>query len=184
MNRTRKWVTVAISCALLAAVGGWFWLRQPLAGPSSLDAPESARPANPPDERPMALTRQAPVFDGFHSAMRPPGEDVAAVQEAWQAYLRLHREAAAPIGLNEDLTAALTTRSAFAPAFLPKNHPAIVQGCLVDRWGTPFHLHTPGGARLVVRSAGPDRRLFTEDDLVIGEERDTSGAVRDLVHLP
>ena len=39
-------------------------------------------------------------------------------------------------------------------------------GELCDRWGTPFFFHAESAARMEIRSAGPDRRLWTEDDVV------------------
>jgi hypothetical protein len=34
-------------------------------------------------------------------------------------------------------------------------------------FGNPFHFHAESGTRMVVRSAGPDGRLFTPDDLTM-----------------
>ncbi|GAB4173537.1 MAG: hypothetical protein Fur0032_13170 [Terrimicrobiaceae bacterium] len=39
-------------------------------------------------------------------------------------------------------------------------------GQLLDRWGVPYHLHQMSSNDLDFRSAGPDRELFTADDLV------------------
>jgi hypothetical protein len=40
------------------------------------------------------------------------------------------------------------------------------EGNLLDAWGTPFHFHPISRHALEIRSAGPDRELFTEDDIV------------------
>jgi hypothetical protein len=37
-------------------------------------------------------------------------------------------------------------------------------GELTDRWGTPFFFHQVSKAQMEVRSAGPDRRMWTADD--------------------
>jgi hypothetical protein len=41
------------------------------------------------------------------------------------------------------------------------------QGELLDPWGTPYFFHQLSGSQTEVRSAGPDRILYTLDDLVI-----------------
>jgi len=48
----------------------------------------------------------------------------------------------------------------------PLDHPRVSpDGELLDAWGTPFHFHSISRDHLEVRSAGPDKALFTEDDL-------------------
>lgn len=73
----------------------------------------------------------------------------------------------ASIGDNADITAALTgTQYAGQKGHLfPRQHNAIRGGQLVDRWGTPFWFHANGPGRLEIRSAGPDKQLFTPDDV-------------------
>jgi hypothetical protein len=71
-----------------------------------------------------------------------------------------------PLGFNEEITRALTGRNPLELAFIPSTHPAInALGLLCDRWGTPFHFHPVAIDRTDVRSAGPDRKLFTQDDI-------------------
>ena len=41
-----------------------------------------------------------------------------------------------------------------------------VRGELIDRWGTPFFFHQLSREFMQVRSAGPDRRHFTADDVL------------------
>jgi len=38
------------------------------------------------------------------------------------------------------------------------------KGELIDRWGTPLELHYVSSNSIGIRSAGPDRELFTKDD--------------------
>jgi hypothetical protein len=39
-------------------------------------------------------------------------------------------------------------------------------GDLVDRWGTPYFFHQLSSTNMEIRSAGPDRILWTDDDLI------------------
>ena len=41
------------------------------------------------------------------------------------------------------------------------------RGELIDSWGTPFFFHQLARTQMEVRSAGPDRRMWTADDLVM-----------------
>lgn len=73
-----------------------------------------------------------------------------------------------PVGTNAEITAALTGHNRRQLAFIPADHPAInPRGELCDRWGTPFFFHAESGTRMEIRSAGPDRRLHTDDDVVL-----------------
>jgi hypothetical protein len=72
-----------------------------------------------------------------------------------------------PLGSNRDFTAALSGKNHAALAALPPDHPAInAQGELVDRYGSPLHFHPLTLNAVEIRSAGPDRKLFTSDDAV------------------
>ena len=39
-------------------------------------------------------------------------------------------------------------------------------GELVDRWGTPYFFHQLSRTSMEIRSAGPDRKMYTEDDVI------------------
>lgn len=41
------------------------------------------------------------------------------------------------------------------------------QGELLDRWGAPYFFHQLSLNEMEVRSAGPDRTMFTTDDIVV-----------------
>jgi hypothetical protein len=73
-----------------------------------------------------------------------------------------------PIGDNVDITEVLTGRNPLGYAFVPRDCPAInAEGELCDRWGTPFVFHQLAGDAMEIRSAGPDRELYTGDDEVL-----------------
>ncbi len=72
-----------------------------------------------------------------------------------------------PVGLNEEITAALVGRNKKGVAVLPKNHPAISpKGELTDRWGSPYFFHALSGTQMEIRSSGPDRKRYTADDIL------------------
>lgn len=59
--------------------------------------------------------------------------------------------------------------------FIPSDHPRLnAQGEMVDAWGTPFFFHLISRTSIEVRSAGADRRMFTDDDVVAGNPPESS----------
>jgi len=70
-----------------------------------------------------------------------------------------------PVGDNVALVAALVGENAKRTAYLTRDCPALVNGKLVDRWGTPYWFHATSNRVTEIVSAGPDRELFTGDDL-------------------
>jgi hypothetical protein len=92
--------------------------------------------------------------------------DLAAINAIFEAY-RSSIHGMDPVGENREITAALTGHNKLGFAFIPPDCPALnAQGELCDRWGTPYFFHQIAGDRMEVRSAGPDHRLWTDDDVV------------------
>ncbi len=80
-----------------------------------------------------------------------------------------------PLGDNEDVVQALTGGNRYGDVFIATNDPAVNErGQLVDRWGTPYHFHARSVDAIDVRSAGPDKILFSEDDVVHPATQDST----------
>lgn len=72
-----------------------------------------------------------------------------------------------PVGNNLEITKALlgdNTRQVKMP--LPVGSRLNDQGELTDRWGSPYFFHQLSAKEMEIRSAGPDRRMWTSDDLL------------------
>ncbi|MFM7101545.1 MAG: hypothetical protein ACKO3N_10275 [Verrucomicrobiota bacterium] len=96
----------------------------------------------------------------------PPREDLQIVQAVLEAYGRAL--GAHPAGDNGDILAALTGRNPLGLVFVPPDHPSIdPDGRLLDRWGTPIFFDSMSRSETRLRSAGPDKSLWTGDDLVV-----------------
>jgi hypothetical protein len=93
-------------------------------------------------------------------------QDVSVVMNLFAQYRK--RFQGYPVGEdNATFVNALTGNNPGRLAFIGRDHPAIdAQGRLLDRWGEPFFFHLLGKDELEIRSAGPDRKLYTEDDLL------------------
>lgn len=74
-----------------------------------------------------------------------------------------------PFGNNREITAKLNGGNAKQVVFLkPEDGMRINdRGQLIDNWGTPFFFHQISGIEMQIRSAGPDRKMWTSDDLVL-----------------
>jgi hypothetical protein len=128
----------------------------------SLVAPEPALDAAPQEG---VIAR-----DGDELA-RPPRNDTAHDDvETVSRLLQEYRSAfgAMPVGeMNDEIVRRLQGENPRGLAVLPKAHSNInAAGELVDRWGTPYRFHPESSWMMTVRSAGPDKRMWSSDDIV------------------
>ena len=73
-----------------------------------------------------------------------------------------------PVGSNSEITSQLNGKNPKQADFIQSEAGMRLNanGELVDPWGTPYFFHQLSGTRMEIRSAGPDRILWTADDLV------------------
>lgn len=131
--------------------------------------PPAFEPGEPPRLLPGRVVdpaRPPAAWERLLAADGSPAEDLAALGDLVAGYLHAGPgETRRAIGFNEDLAPALTDAAALGEAALPADHPAIRAGRLIDRWGTPWQVHPLAADKIELRSAGPDRRLYTADDV-------------------
>jgi hypothetical protein len=73
-----------------------------------------------------------------------------------------------PVGTNAEIMKALMgDNPKHAKLGPPEGQGLNEKGELTDRWGTPYFFHQMSAAEMEVRSAGPDRKLWTPDDVVV-----------------
>jgi len=107
------------------------------------------------------------LADGLNSPGGSSRSDLRLVDQVFIAY-RSALHSGNPVGENAEITAALKGRNKLGYAFIPPDSPAInSKGELCDRWGTPYFFHQLSGEKMEIRSAGPDRKLWTADDEVL-----------------
>ena len=91
---------------------------------------------------------------------------VNALQDLLEEY-RVIVKSGYPIGLNAEVTNALLGDNPKKVAVLDQAHPRINdEGELVDQWGTPYFFHAQSLQDVSVRSAGEDRKMYTDDDVL------------------
>lgn len=114
--------------------------------------------------------------DSLHSDEHGPQRDLEVVAEFLETYARA--TGGQPIGDNADITAAIsgTQYPGQKGRVFPQNHRAVKNGKLVDRWGEPLWFHPNSGNSMEIRSAGPDKQLFTPDDVIVNPSPGGFGA--------
>ncbi len=73
-----------------------------------------------------------------------------------------------PVGTNAEITSALlgnNRKQAKVP--VPDGATVNASGELCDPWGTPYFFHQISGTKMEIRSAGPDQKLWSPDDVMM-----------------
>jgi hypothetical protein len=136
------------------------------------------KPVKAPDTRVTAATQRsgAPndevligekILERYAAAATSPREDLEAIHRVLQNFSLLVKGGdPLPLGANEEIAAALLGKNKASLRMLSNRSAAFNdKGQLVDRWGTPLYFHAHARDRIDIRSAGPDRAMWTEDDI-------------------
>jgi len=171
----RTWILLA---AIILAVAGveWFYhseverlVPKPLIRTAASSIPENSPSPVPSVSDKSSAPAEAPSH--LADALNAPDSDIHSDLRIVNAIFEHYRGAthgADPVGENREITAALTGRNKLGFAFIPRDCSALnAQGELCDRWGTPFFFHQLSGTQMEIRSAGPDQKLWTGDDVVL-----------------
>lgn len=93
-------------------------------------------------------------------------DDIHHVISLVLQYDSIMKEGSIPTGMNEDFVDALTGKNTHSFRFIKRSHPRIdPQGRLTDSWGSPYFFHSVSSQEFSIRSAGPDREFYTDDDI-------------------
>lgn len=143
--------------------------------PASAPTGGDSADAGPADDAP--LPGEALLL-GFGDPELPPIDDLRRIHRVVSGYFSIVKDHSRhPIGGNADLAAVLRGENAHQQAFIPPDHRVFgADGRLVDRWGSPLFVHPLAARAIELRSAGPDRRLFTPDDLQLDPTGVAGGA--------
>lgn len=108
------------------------------------------------------------LADDLNSPAGDVHRDLQIISDVLAAYRSNFPHDGNPWGDNAEITAQLTGRNRYHLALIPQGHPAIsAKGELCDRWGTPYFFHAESGTHMAIRSAGPDRKMWTADDVAL-----------------
>jgi hypothetical protein len=140
--------------------------------PLVLTSPTQLASASVQSTEPIKFTRiEAPppppikIPGGYAAGQQPD----PAAQEAEEISLNIRnfslRFGGNPVGNNAEITKALNGGNDAGAGYLPAARRISGGGELLDTWGTPYFFHANSATELEVRSAGPDKKLYTSDDL-------------------
>jgi hypothetical protein len=148
----------------------------PRAGAAAEQPPAKIRSAIPPPAERATIAEKAPnganlmpgmkeLASGLNDPAHSTEEDIEIVASLINQYRAIFGQNP-PGGSNAEIVASLTGDNAKRLAIVPPDLPALNgEGELVDRWGTPFLFHPVSSLIMEILSAGPDQRLWTEDDV-------------------
>lgn len=128
---------------------------------SSSPSPASSQHSTPPSLQHSASLPQHAASSEVRRLHLALGNFLLAVKDPYRP----------PLGDNRDITRALTGGNRRGLVLVTTNDPALRGGQLVDAWGTPYWFHPRAPDAIDIVSAGPDRKLFTGDDVAAGAVR-------------
>lgn len=135
-------------------------------------APLAASPAMV-QSRPQGQRKPMVMADVVENAERLAAtdatveDDLQVVGELLRVYSR-HMGSVPEGGLNEEIVACLRGKNPKKITFLGSDNAKLnPAGELVDRFGTPYYFHPVSADLIEVRSAGPDQKLWSNDDVLL-----------------
>ena len=116
------------------------------------------------------------ILRDYANTNQPPENDLTLMSRLMENSLLLLKAAGnRPLSANEDWADLLRGKNFAQERFISDTNVALnAQGQLVDRWSTPIFFHALGNGRYEIRSAGPDKTLWTADDV----HRNADGSFR------
>jgi hypothetical protein len=171
----RTFLRLTIIALILGAL--WFLMQRQLQqltqhSPSPPQTDEATNPppasATPPAEVPIGDK----ILADYLSPQQTAKQDLQILRRLLDTYfIAVKSTDALPMSANEEIIATLAGQRKNKLPFLTLPHPAInAQGQLIDRWGSPVHFHQLAQKQYEIRTAGPDRTPYTDDDLVINPQ--------------
>lgn len=138
----------------------------PAPTPAAADARREKNPAPPARSLSDPYEAPASLAADLNSPRSDITRDLNLINDLFTNWRLTFPRLGHPFGENAEITAALIGENPFRLPLLPRDHPAInAAGELTDRWGTPLHFHALASDRMEIRSAGPDKKFGTADDV-------------------
>ncbi len=165
----RRAIVATLTALLLVGIMWFLWPRHEITEKESSRGPARAASAGgfAADKKiaPPIATETSHLADQLNSPKGNITADLHIVGDVLENFRSNFPRDGNPVGSNAEITAALTGKNKLGYAVIPPDHAAINRnGELCDRWGTPFFFHAESGRHMSIRSAGPDKKMWTADD--------------------
>ncbi len=169
MNGTR----IAYALAAILLVFGILFYSIKTNPPSEKLSDEEAPKTNISSSDQKSLQSQSHTpppsyFSQYGSSTGSIQKDLEILNKTFNVYWRLLKTPdEIRLDSNASIVKTLTGDNRESFAFIDKESPFINdEGELLDRWGTPIAFHPISVTNIETRSAGPDRKFYTDDDSV------------------
>ena len=171
-----NWPLLWIGALILSILAFAFFRLQRPTAPVAVTSPVSDATANAgasgsASATPVAEPPPAPfaerILADYANPARPPEDDLRDIARTLENFALLVKgDNPLPLGANEEIAAALRGKNRVRLRALPDDSRAFnAQSQIVDRWASPLYFHAESRDRIDIRSAGPDRVMWTADDL-------------------
>jgi hypothetical protein len=135
--------------------------------------PENSRLAEQTPGNLIVVADIAATANALNSPETTADNDLEILESIIEFYRRANGDIVPSGGLNEEIVRRMRGDNDMKLAVFPDSHPSLnARGQLLDRWGTPYYFHPVSHAEIEIRSAGPDGKLWTNDDISRGESQD------------
>ena len=167
MMRQRSLQYLAVGmCLLLVAFVVWRLYSPP--EPEVVSSEDSVLSPELVEESPSPPLPGDEILEGYGEVSTTARDDLRLVRHAVDNFRLLNKHIDARFySANEDIAELFLGKRGASHPFVSEGAAVLDEtGRLIDRWQTPLHFHLQSEGVLDIRSAGPDRELFTEDDVV------------------
>lgn len=167
IKKTLGWTLSLVVVAGVLAAFAWLNRTAPqhaTAKPIWYEAPEQQTAPKPlPKKLPAPVVAAAPMSAADKTRALT---QLARIDRVLRDYKRIYSEF--PIGSNVDITRTLRGDNPKKIIFVtPDEAPIDSHGQLIDAWQTPYFFHQLSGTTMEIFSPGPDRQMWTADDLKV-----------------
>ncbi len=167
IKKTLGWTLSLMVIAGVFAAFAWLNRTTPQhasAKPIWYEAPEKQTAPKPQLKKlPSPVVAAAPVSPADKTRALT---QLARIDRVLRDYKRIYSEF--PIGSNIDITRTLRGDNPKKIIFVtPEEAPISARGELIDAWQTPYFFHQLSGTTMEIFSPGPDRQMWTADDLKV-----------------
>ena len=145
--------------------------REPGVPPAAPESPRAVPPSPGAPAAPAPPTAAVPVappprptrpMDPETQGAQSDGENIRLMFRDFRTLMGEN-----PVGSNaEIMKAVMGGNKKQARLGPPTGQNLNGEGELVDRWGTPYFFHQMSATEMEIRSAGPDQKMWTGDDVV------------------
>jgi hypothetical protein len=132
---------------------------------TATDDPARFRAAESLPDGIRLLPESRDLTASLHQPQESPEHDLEVVENLLALYRQIFGRNP-PGGDNREIVAAMLGANPGKLAIIPPETASLSpEGDLLDRWGTPFYFHPVSEQVMEVMSAGPDKALWTPDDV-------------------